>query len=100
MDNLRESVAELTHDIVELKHTVHELAGTVNELTGTVNELTGGVAGLSGSVKAITVEMRDGFNNLIIANEVTRDLASQAAKLAINVSHRLTRLEQGGTADG
>lgn len=41
----------------------------------------------------VTEEMRDGFNKLILANEVTRDLASQVARLAIATSQRVTILE-------
>ena len=39
-------------------------------------------------------EMRDGFNKLILSNEVTRDLASQVAQLAITTSQRVTVLEE------
>jgi hypothetical protein len=38
-------------------------------------------------------EMRDGFNKLILSNEVTRDLASQVARLAIATSQRVAVLE-------
>jgi hypothetical protein len=43
--------------------------------------------------KSLTEEMRDGFNNLIIANEVTRTLAEDVARLAIQTSQRVTTLE-------
>ncbi|HSQ19090.1 MAG TPA: hypothetical protein VLR92_01825, partial [Blastocatellia bacterium] len=39
-------------------------------------------------------EMRGGFNKLILSNEVTRDLASQVARLAIATSQRVTVLEE------
>jgi hypothetical protein len=39
-------------------------------------------------------EMREGFNNLIVANEVTRELAQRAAELTIATSQRVTKLEQ------
>lgn len=38
---------------------------------------------LTANVNAFTVEVREAINNLIIANEVTRDLAQQTARLAI-----------------
>ena len=44
-------------------------------------------------------EMREGFNNLIVANEVTRDLAQQAARLAIVTSQRVTVLEEAPMSD-
>lgn len=39
-------------------------------------------------------EVRDAINNLIIANEVTRDLANKIGNLAVNTSKRVTLLEQ------
>lgn len=38
-------------------------------------------------------ETREAINNLIIANEVTRDLAERVAALAISTSQRVTVLE-------
>ncbi|HKV38375.1 MAG TPA: hypothetical protein VJX67_04115 [Blastocatellia bacterium] len=77
-----------------LKATVNKLAGTVTELAETVTELAETVTGLSATVKTVVEEMREGFNNLIISNEVTRDLANKAAELALNTAHRVTRIEQ------
>jgi hypothetical protein len=41
----------------------------------------------------LTGEMREGFNKLILSNEVTRDLSNQVARLAIETSRRVTVLE-------
>ncbi len=38
-------------------------------------------------------ETREHINNLIIANEVTRDLAEQVAKLAVTTSQRVPALD-------
>lgn len=46
------------------------------------------------SFDSVTVEMRDGFNKLILGNEVTRDLAQQVARLAVTTSQRVTVLEE------
>ncbi|HLG15194.1 MAG TPA: hypothetical protein VJH03_11925 [Blastocatellia bacterium] len=46
---------------------------------------------------SLTEEMRDGFNKLIPANEVTRDLANQVARLAIQTSQRVTVIEDSLT---
>ena len=51
---------------------------------------------LAESVSAMQVEMREAINNLIVANEVTRDLAEKATILAINNSQRITNLEGKG----
>jgi hypothetical protein len=44
-------------------------------------------------LEAYRLETREAINNLIIANEVTRDLAERVAALAISTSHRVTALE-------
>lgn len=44
-------------------------------------------------VEAYRTETREAINNLIIANEVTRDLAERVARLAIETSQRVTVLE-------
>jgi len=38
-------------------------------------------------------ETREAINNLIIANEVTRDLAERVARLAMSTSQRVSALE-------
>ena len=43
---------------------------------------------------SLTEEMRDGFNKLILSNEVTRDLAEKVARLAVATSQRVTALEE------
>jgi chromosome segregation ATPase len=48
---------------------------------------------LAESVQAMQSEMREGFENLIVANEVTRNLAEQVAKLAIETKRRVDNLE-------
>ena len=44
-------------------------------------------------LEAYRLETREAINNLIIANEVTRDLAERVAKLSISTSQRVTALE-------
>ena len=44
-------------------------------------------------LEAYRLETREAINNLIIANEVTRDLAERVAALAISTGHRVTVLE-------
>ena len=39
------------------------------------------------------LEMREGFNNLIVADEVTRKLAEDVGRLAIATSQRVSILE-------
>lgn len=46
-------------------------------------------------LEAYRQETRKAINNLIIANEVTRDLAEKVARLAISTSQRVTVIETG-----
>ena len=62
-------------------------------LTGKVLELTDGVASTQSQLESVIEEMREGFNNLIVANEVTRKLAEDVARLDIKTSQRVTHLE-------
>jgi hypothetical protein len=52
------------------------------------------IAQLTQSVEAMRVEMHEGFNNLILANEVTRKLSEDVARLTIQNSQRITKLEE------
>jgi hypothetical protein len=45
------------------------------------------------TVAAMGAEMREYFDKLIIANEVTRDLANRVGELALATSQRVTNLE-------
>ena len=44
---------------------------------------------LTEAVNILQSEMREGFNNLIAANEVTRKLSEDVARLAIQTSRRV-----------
>jgi len=46
------------------------------------------------NIAAMGAEMREYFDKLIVANEVTRDLANRIGELALSTSQRVTRLEQ------
>jgi hypothetical protein len=49
---------------------------------------------LTEAVSTMRTEMREGFENLILANEVTRKLSEDVARLAVQNSQRITRLEE------
>jgi hypothetical protein len=75
----------MTHD--ELERAMEFLLTQQAKLTADVGQLTASVNGMK-------EEMREAFSNLIVANEVTRDLANKIGDLAVNNSRRLTRVEQ------
>ena len=77
-----EQQAKFSTDIEQLKEIQAKQADSIDRLTE--------------NVAAMQVEMREAINNLIIANEVTRDLAEKATILAINNSQRITNLEGKG----
>jgi Mg-chelatase subunit ChlI len=46
------------------------------------------------NIDSLIAEMRGGFNNLILANEITRKLAEDVARLAVQTAQRVTKLEE------
>jgi methyl-accepting chemotaxis protein len=66
----------------------------IGQLTENIERHSEQIGQLTESVQAMRVEMRDAINNLIVANEVTRKLTEDVARLAINNSQRITAIEQ------
>lgn len=62
-------------------------------LTRTVVELAESVSRLEAQAESDRQEMRDTIDNLLLSNEVTRDLANQIGRLAIATAQRVTALE-------
>ena len=92
---LTNNQAKNTSDITLLNETVNKMAETAAEdrlenraLLEAYRQETREQLG------AYRTETREHINNLIIANEVTRDLAERVAKLAIETSQRVTALEK------
>jgi chromosome segregation ATPase len=90
---LNENQSRLEQSIERLTRNVESLTSRVDSLTSHVEALTADVQSLTGIVASMQDEMRDGFNNLILANEVTRELANNIGKLAVSNSKRITILE-------
>ena len=57
-------------------------------------QTTAQIQALTGNVEAMRQEMREAFDNLIVGNEVTRNLAEQIGKLTVNISQRLSVVEE------
>ncbi|HKV41368.1 MAG TPA: hypothetical protein VJX67_19335 [Blastocatellia bacterium] len=74
----------MTHD--EMERAIAFLLGHQAKSSTETDNLRASVTELTATVKALTEEMREGFNNLILANEVTRDLASKTAELTVNTA--------------
>jgi DNA repair exonuclease SbcCD ATPase subunit len=87
----------LTSKLLELTETVARLesqtASDLQLLTGKLLELTETVARLESQAEVDRAEIREAINNLIVANEVTRKLSEDVARLAIQTSQRVSGLE-------
>jgi tRNA A-37 threonylcarbamoyl transferase component Bud32 len=66
----------------------------IGQLTADVRVLAQATASTQAQLGSVISEMREGFNNLIVANEVSRSLAEEATKLAIQTSQRVTGLDR------
>jgi hypothetical protein len=77
--------------------TVDTLASIVDTLATTVDQLSDTIA--DGFIRTETQieagwrETREAIDNLIIANESTRELAQKVATLSLKTSQRVTKLE-------
>ena len=76
---LLEHHAKMSDDINELKEAMKRQSENLDKLTA--------------NVEAMREEMQDGFSKLILANEVTRKLAEDVARLAVQTNQRVTHLE-------
>jgi hypothetical protein len=70
------------------------LKESVGGLTASVGVLTESQKRTDAQINSLIEEMREGFNNLIVANEVTRDLASKIGQLTLQHSQRIAKLEE------
>jgi hypothetical protein len=75
-----EQQAKFSTDIEQLKEVQTRQAESINNLTA--------------NVEAMRVDLRGAIDNLILANEVTRKLSEDVARLAVQNSQRITRLEE------
>jgi capsule polysaccharide export protein KpsE/RkpR len=80
MDFILKQQAVFSADIEQLKEVQRQQAESINQLTTNIEAMRG--------------EMQESFNHLIVANEVTRKLAEDVARLTVGLSQRVTKLEQ------
>jgi hypothetical protein len=95
---LLENQAKFHSDLELLKEAQRETTAQIQSLAVSQQALaentSAQIQALTGNVEAMRLETQEAFNNLIVANESTRDLANQMGKLIVNVSQRLTIVEQ------
>jgi len=88
-----EQQARFTTDIEQLKQVQERQAANLDRLTDGVQSLTQSVTAMQEEMEANREETREAINNLIIANERTRELTETVARLAVATSQRVTALE-------
>jgi uncharacterized protein YgbK (DUF1537 family) len=90
MDFIVEQQAKFTVDIEQLKESQKELTAAVARIA---SEMEADRKETREVLTSVMNEMREGFNNLIVANEVTRNLAEEIGRLAVATSQRVTNIE-------
>ncbi|HKQ09225.1 MAG TPA: hypothetical protein VJ464_29145 [Blastocatellia bacterium] len=104
MDFILSQQATFSSDMVELKSRIDQQGSNIDKLAGVVAQLAETIEAqreaqrqeserLAETIEAQRQETQFAINNLIIANEATRELANRAAELAFNTSRRLTAHE-------
>ena len=89
-----EQIDRLTERIERNSEQIERNSEQIDRHSEQIAQLTETVAAMQSQIGSLVVEMREGFNNLIVANEVTRKLSEDVARLAIQTSQRVTNLEQ------
>ncbi len=90
---LLDNQAKFHSDLELLKENVQGIATNQERTDAQIQALTERVDDIVGAVDVMRLELREAFDNLIIGNEATRNLAEQIGKLAVNTSQRVTNLE-------
>jgi hypothetical protein len=91
---LVENQAKFHSDLELLKESQQKTDAQIQALTETIGILSERVDDVVGAIDVMRTELRESFDNLIIGNEVTRNFANEIGKLIVNVSQRLTSVEQ------
>ena len=94
VERLSESHVKSLDEMREIRQAQERTAGDMQLLTGKILDLTDNVSRLEAQGEVDRAEMREAINNLIVANEVTRKLAEDVARLNVQTSRRVTGLDQ------
>jgi hypothetical protein len=95
MDFMVAQQARIDASLELVGERLNQLAARDGALSARQETLSAQVASLVQGVEDFKDEVRGAIQNLIVANEVTRDLAEQVARLAIPIqtSQRVSHLE-------
>ena len=89
-----EHQAKFSEDLEQLKEVQAHQAKNIDKLSKVTTSLSETVAATQAQLDSVISEMRDGFDKLILSNEITRDFAQKIASLEVQTSQRMTKLEQ------
>jgi hypothetical protein len=78
----------------EMERAIEFLLNHQAQLSADLSRQAENIDKLTANVEAMREETREGFEKLILANEVTRRLTEEVAQLAVQTSRRVTGVEQ------
>lgn len=97
MEQLKETQAQTSRDVMTLASAVSELANTVARVETQMAEgfarMEARMDRFEAQAESDRAEVREAIQNLIVANEITRDLAENVARLTVQTSQRATDIE-------
>ncbi len=97
MEQLKETQAQTSRDVMTVASAVSELANTVARVETQMAEgfarMEARMDRFEAQAESDRAEVREAIQNLIVANEITRDLAENVARLTVQTSQRATDIE-------
>lgn len=78
----------------QMERAIEFLLGHHAKVSANIDRLVETVSRLETQAELDREENRETFNNLILANEVTRSLSENVARLTVATSQRVTTLEE------
>ena len=89
-----EQQARFDERLSRLEETQVRQTENIDRLAESVHLLTGAIKSMQEEMDANRSEIREAIDQLILGNEVTRDLANKVAALEVQTSQRVTSLER------
>ena len=93
-DNIQRQIECIIEHQARFSEDIERLKEVQSRQAENINRLFEATTSTQAQLDSVISEMRDGFNALILSNEVTRDFANKIASLEVQTSQRMTNLEQ------
>ena len=91
---LLENQAKFRSDLEAMKEAQQHTDVQIRALVESQQVLTERVDDVVGAVDVMRGQLHESFDNLILTNEVTRELTVQIGSLVVQTSQRLSKLEE------